>query len=1010
MADFDVSAYLASKAGGLSPSITPINQPSVGQITAPRITPIAQPLVRGLATEEDGILLASRLMEASQQKQYELTQARIQKQIQLAEANKGSLVSRLGLSHESTAGQAVDFGAQVVSGTATTASQLLTAAPSAYTTVAEATGAMSPEYANRVREGIKSFDKMFTDTPKSLVDSRNQSALMEGLDTPETNAALQRLSNTSIKDLGTQTISDLGTLVGTALTSAGDNPAGVVSYLANNIPQIGLAIASAPASAISNAGYALQNYNEWRTGFAAKHGGREPTTEEHAKASAQTSGLFLAELFGDAVTGGIAKGVKSASKPLADTAERTFKDKLLEAAKGSVAPVTGFAAGAIPEAITEGVQTYLEGELNHKPATPMEIYQGAAVGGLIGGSFGGTAGVAKNVASTLAAVEAVGDKYIAKKEAKAQATAEQIKRGEISSFTKEADASKNDYVTAADVLVQNSNLEGKTEEDIAANVEKIDTEIVSKLKDEIETATLATADKTQLLEEKIKTAEVLLEADPSNEDVQADLVAYKTLLDTPVDPAAEKVAQAKIAKLQTSLDEVIGLREGLAQRQKPVNEGSVISEATAITSPVEGSTEAAVPVSQLLIRAGRLSTPSLAVADSLEAVAKSGNVTAEEANALTVTANEIRATKALKDVQNDVIKGSSNFVGISNYNQRYKEAVSSNDKVTAAKAVKGLTNLVSLQNSKLSALTGLKPLQAVFPVRGDTGVVTGYEVKQVPANYEAEPNSGVFVYKSAKALSKLISSTEKAVNIGSPILAKMALDSGVKSTGVTSVKQAPQTKQTSQERQENLGKGKDAGRVEPTKQTAVTKEVNATTATDTTSKQKTDKATTSVNESKPDTASKPSEVSKVVTSTKSESPEALDKRAIDGWTYLDNPPADYTPEQGKKTLAWATDKLTKAKEAKASATGESLEAWADTVRSLERLKAKAEAVVEGDISLADLEVEVTQAEMEALVEEALPELLAELDGLDTENATVADVSYLSERIEKLAAFLKCMKG
>ena len=782
---------------------------------------------------------ARDLLDATSRKTFLLQEQSQLKREALAKENESSLITKLGLDYDSAAGTVAGVVASGVSGIARTASYGLTAAPRAYTALSEATGAMTPEYANRVRQGIESFDEMFTRAPKSLADTRSTEAFKESyFSDPTANEALGRIANTNLSNVGLGTVKDLGTLVANAIKTVPNEPIGFLNLLAENSPQIALAIATQGGSAVANAGYALSYYDKWSTGFEKQYN-RPPTEAEKAEASAKASALFLSEFIGDASIGAISKAAPKGL--ISNISTEAFKDTLLgntgkvltKATATAARPVGEFAKAAIPEAITEGLQTKLEGDLEFKPATKEDIYFGAGIGGLTAGAMLAPSTLAKSTGDVVEAAQTVAEKVkeslptASTRDTDAYNTA--VETGDVSTLIG-TDPVKSDWVGATEAIIENASLEGKTDEDVKAALGKVDKEIVSKLEASIKSFSLNTEAKVDIYNKEIEKINAFLEQNPDSEKAKALLAKYTAARDAPIDPAKEAQANKFIGQLQTKLNEVVSLREGLAAREIE-SEANVLEAAKAIVTPASttgttDSTKPAVDVPTFIVRAMKLrGTKSPELATAIESVINSGKATPEEIKTLRILADEVIASNKAKNVSkvsenvlfgSGEIKGVSptpgiDFKGVFNYQDTFEKALAIGDKETANREFEGLKAFVTAHGKKQEAYSQLKPNQIVeFTNKGE------WQIRDIPKGYtqqqaveEARKNGGFawFGNKPNSGYTRTMANIDNEISIMVPVLQKMSLQIGkpINNEEVVSVKQTPKAKQASQEGQEVSG-------------------------------------------------------------------------------------------------------------------------------------------------------------------------------------------------------------
>ena len=234
----------------------------------------------------------------------------------------------------------------------------------------------------------------------SYVDSSAKDAFaFRNANQEGTDAALNRVADTAWSEGKTYLPSnllslgkDFVTLAANAVKTAGDNPEGTLTYLMENAAQFGSATFGATgkaALAAFTAGYATDYYNKGIEAYQAKNDGQLPSEERRTEMLLQASALAAAEYAGTVLTVGAAKFPNFTAGTAVKAGEAAGVTGLKTALKAALerplhaAKSLGEAAGS--EAATEGVQTYLEGEIIGKPASAQDIYLGATIGGLTGG-------------------------------------------------------------------------------------------------------------------------------------------------------------------------------------------------------------------------------------------------------------------------------------------------------------------------------------------------------------------------------------------------------------------------------------------------------------------------------------------------------------------------------------------------------------------------------------------------------------------------------------------------
>jgi hypothetical protein len=375
MSDFNVDAYFANRAK------------SVGDVQQKR----------------DAVVSAS---QTKIQQLQELKAAAQQRQ----QANEASWAGKLGLDTDGILGGTVNLGASAVSGASRLIGDVLALPASGLS--ANATqytdeqdqgsfnryqaGTATPYdmlVLNRVRQDGKTLLGQFQeagalrqsaqDTRETfdlsgIVQQDNRQGFSEELRqgfTPEwekikSGSALEKADGVANLLLNT----------GSALLN---NKQAVLEYIAENAPQLAVGAVGKVGKGVltaSNIGYAVNEYHQGLDKYAKENNGQLPPPELQREMAAWASSLALAENVGDLA---LLRGIKSAGTPTA----LALGGRLKEAA-GTVA--SGFGT----EALTEGYQTFAEGEVKQQPATAEQIYEGAVIGGAAGGGLSSVGAVA----------------------------------------------------------------------------------------------------------------------------------------------------------------------------------------------------------------------------------------------------------------------------------------------------------------------------------------------------------------------------------------------------------------------------------------------------------------------------------------------------------------------------------------------------------------------------------------------------------------------------------------
>lgn len=872
MQEFDIDSYLANIAQ-LKSSLN---------IPETRFTPI--PGYESLVTPESEYSKSKAIVLASEQKRLQLLEQSVAKQNKLRQESEKSLIGRLGLEYDSTLGAGLNAIAGGASDVSRMLGEGFAAIPSLGAQSLEqnidpksmdilkrksAGAKITPEEEQWINTPIADiYDPSVLNgpTPQQMFDGKfgfertrkfanemrdatdissivnNESIGRMAIEQSENKPLQEALKRLATPDITSWKKEDLTLAIKSVFESGANNPLAVTQAIAQNLPSLALAIVSPQALIAANVGYAQTNYDKWSENFA-KRENREPTEQEKKEAQANAFSLAAAETAGDLLTAGAAKTLKGSlgfgSKAAGAVTPQALKEALGVVGKTAVGQAVSKAAPAVANATkaatkvlgamgaefgTEGYQTSTEQLLEKgERADAEEVFFGGTLGALSSGGITSAASGLGLAADVIDVATASQKQTAEDKKAKDAVFKSAVETGDVSSFVSDKNVLKNNWVNAAQALVENSKLENKTEEDIKNNINKIDEELIFDLEDKIQVLSLDTDKKVDILNGFIKDRQEELNADPTNEKLKQSINSLIAQRDAPLDSKKESASNKIISKLQQQLNEVVNLREGLAA-QTVVGEASVLNDAKAITQAsttdsTDGTVTPAVDVSGFVARAMKVRGPKTQeMADALTAVADSGKATPEEVNTLRILAAEIVASnkaKNAKGVSNDVFNGTGpkagttprpgrDFMGVFTYQKKFDEATAKNNKEEANKNFNNLKAFTENHKAKLAAFKSLKPGEMAVVNKQGNWIITSIDRFNNEKNaLKFAKNNGGFAYVGPNP-KNLIASIEDEISIMEPVLAKMALELGKqpKPKEQGSVSQTVETKQAEEKRQE----------------------------------------------------------------------------------------------------------------------------------------------------------------------------------------------------------------
>lgn len=251
----------------------------------------------------------------------------------------------------------------------------------------------SQDYSMYVEQGArKVFDQELADGGRADLASLRSS--VEGMSS-DTAPLAYKISN------AISASASIGNLIANAVKVGADNPVATMEYMGEQIPMLGLGSAGLIgkiALAETTLGYAGEYYNKGMQAYKAKNGGEYPPEEQRAEMLRDAISLAGAEYVGTMMSVS-AMGLNKAVTPLAlmgkaagttavkEAGELGLKSMLKGAGVGTLDVSKNVLKSTLGEAGTEGYQTYAEGQLLGKPASDLEIYKGATIGGLASGGI-----------------------------------------------------------------------------------------------------------------------------------------------------------------------------------------------------------------------------------------------------------------------------------------------------------------------------------------------------------------------------------------------------------------------------------------------------------------------------------------------------------------------------------------------------------------------------------------------------------------------------------------------
>ena len=566
------------------------------------------------------------------------------------------------------------------------------------------------------------------------------------------------------------------------------NPKGALEYVAENAPQAIGAFIGKGVGVATNLLYGLDTYDKGLQAYSKDNGQIAPS-DERTRMQLLSAAAVAAETLGDkAVVGAskigsdLASGIGAAA---GNVSRKGFKDTLLNTAKAidnTVISRTGKAtlAGAAGEYPTEGVQTWLENEVQGKESTLEDVYVGAALGAITGGTTsGGVSGVgeAGRLASTsLSKVQ----KIFQAAEATKAAVDTAAKTGDVSVFTA-PESPAYSPTKALSALHEFNQLDTTDNDTRDANVVK-GMEILGTMEDGLRALKAQTPQGKQEIKQDLDKLKAKMAAtDPA--DTQAldglkqkatkleELMATPLAKDTEVKQLNQKI-QSQVKEIEAAND-LHGKMADFAL-EKLIESLDLDAELATADAPVDVNDSTAVAKSdaaaQNIITLSMVHRDRVTPEQAKQLADNTSNGLSESARSYFRAFSEAKVAELeIKDmgkVSQDVFYGdvAKNQMGIPQYRTRVNSALASGNQRVANRTLDMLDNFVTSHTSKLSFA------QEALKKANETGMpVSVARTKQgtwefLPQPFQTEKarrnNGGVTIDPGNTSLG-LISSIEK---------------------------------------------------------------------------------------------------------------------------------------------------------------------------------------------------------------------------------------------------------
>lgn len=478
-----------------------------------------------------------------------------------------------------------------------------------------------------------------------------------------------------------------------------ENPSGVREYVIENAPQLLIGVlgkAGQVSMAASNIGYAADYYQQGVEAYQAKNNGQLPPDEDRQRMATMAATLALAEQLGD-------KAGLAAMKTVGATG-----------AGGIKGIAQAGAQGLIGESLTEGYQTYAEGEVIGKPVTAEEIYTGAVIGGLSGGILSGGVRTAAEVSGATPEQQQLREEVQTKREQFNEA----VTKNDPSIYLDETKKDIYDPSLAIGVLLQATKREDATPELKEENFTKageIVNQLESKKEELLDRQFYTESESIKQQQDRIVEIQAKIDALPDTAtDELNSLTELKSLaeeeLATNKDKKNKQSIEVELSKLdmqlKTATTRLSGFNLTVDGVIKPEEVDALVSEIDTIREVTPESTAKVSRVINLAMRSPEMVTPEAATA---LAENKSNPLSEPQREQLRkFSAARIAENNLMKidDVTEELLngkkgaKGKPDSLGMNQYREKIATALRASNKPTAERYMSMLDTLVTSHRQK----------------------------------------------------------------------------------------------------------------------------------------------------------------------------------------------------------------------------------------------------------------------------------------------------------------------
>lgn len=674
-----------------------------------------------------------------------------QAQAQAEEQNKDSLVSRLNLSPGTRDANAVNLGASIVASGARLGGHILSW-PSQIAAI-HSEAHLNQEHFEayrRMKEGRASDRDMLVLSSSTYHDGRMNSPTIQqsieyamrnraaGRDIVEAATSVGRLVHQGNREqliedgdrgfddqwervkegwrqLGvgqdregwTNITSGIGRIIANAGVSAYNNPAGAFEYVAEVIPQIALGLSGRAGMALlttSNIGYAVDEYSKGIQKYQEENNGAMPSPEQQERMATHAVSLVLAEQLSDVVQ---LRGIRKILGTTDDAVKAGFKQTLRNYA-------TSVPKAIAVEGLTEGWQTYAEGEANLEGSTAKDIYRGAFIGSLAGGGVAAVSpalavvGAAKDMHSQYKEARNKAEETLKRNEADRARVAEAEKTGDVSVFLNRADRKNYDPSLALEVLFRQDTSNYTTEQKQARQAQI--RQIINSFERDVAVrqAAMQRGDSPEL---QAELAELRQEAQdyPNDPSIQEDIAALQAKMQAPpLEPKELQALQQEVADIQPKLEKARSIYQQLLNEQTGQREiNTNVDESVQAVKDAADVAAAAPAVGNIRILS--MASPGVVSTQQAQALLNSGKLSQDDIKYFRLYINaetSLNQAKNMKQVSREVMEGDpqQRQKGLATYRKNVASFLADGNKYLARREMAGLVRFIDSHSAKLGAM------------------------------------------------------------------------------------------------------------------------------------------------------------------------------------------------------------------------------------------------------------------------------------------------------------------